>query len=96
MLECRYKASFRELSGEAAVNKDLEDTVYHFVKKDLKDIVTLQKCEVYKIDMHIKVCIYIACNVDYRKIQTAKRSNKSLIGGNSNDRFHFECVCRDY
>ena len=67
-------ASFRELSGGAAVNKELKDTVCRFVEKDLKGIIPLQKCEVYKIGMHIKVCIYIACNVDYSKIQAAKRN----------------------
>ena len=36
--------------------------------------MTLQKCDIYKIGMHIKVCIYITDNIDYKKIQTVKRN----------------------
>ena len=65
-------ASFRELSGGAVTNQELKGTICRFVEKDLCGIVALQKCEVYKTGMHIKVCIYIANNIDYKKIQAAK------------------------
>lgn len=44
------------------------------MEKNLSGIMTLQKCDIYKIGMHIKVCIYITNNIDYKKIQTVKRN----------------------
>ena len=34
--------------------------------------MTLQKCDIYKIGMHIKVCIYITNNIDYKKYKLSK------------------------
>lgn len=69
-----FISSFRELSGGLTTNQELKRTVFQFVEKNLSGIMTLQKCDIYKIGMHIKVCIYITNNIDYRKIQTVKRN----------------------
>jgi len=67
-------SSFRELSGGTADNKELKKTISQFVEKDLRGIVLLQKCEIYKVGMHIKVCVYIKNDIDYPKLQSAKKN----------------------
>lgn len=67
-------SSFRELSGGTADNKELKKTISQFVEKDLSGIVLLQKCEIYKVGMHIKVCVYIKNNIDYPKLQSVKKN----------------------
>lgn len=69
-----FISSFRELSGGLTTNQELKRTVFQFVEKNLSGIMTLQKCDIYKIGMHIKVCIYITNNIDYKKIQIVKRN----------------------
>lgn len=66
--------SFRELSGGAATNQEMKQTICQFVKTNLDGIVSLQKCEIYKIGMHIKICIYIVGDIDYQKIQAARKN----------------------
>ena len=66
--------SFYELSGGVATNQELKGTISQFVEQNLCNVVSIQKCEIYKIGMHIKVYVYISDIIDHKEMQVAKKN----------------------